>query len=73
MPGHLTRDTRTSAARVLGRACRLTRRYVSGEYLMTILAVLVSALHPEPGSRPARAVASCSPCNGRISISRLAR
>ncbi|MGA2827911.1 MAG: Clp protease N-terminal domain-containing protein [Streptosporangiaceae bacterium] len=56
MPGHLTRDTRTSAARVLGRACRLTRRYVSGEYLMTILAVLVSALHPEPGSRPARAV-----------------
>lgn len=56
MPRHLTRDTRTSVARVLGRACRLTRRYVSGEYLMTILAVLVSALHPEPGARPARAV-----------------
>jgi Clp amino terminal domain, pathogenicity island component len=52
MPGHLTRDTRTSLARALGQACRLTRRYVSGEHLMTVLA---SALHPGPG-RPARAV-----------------
>jgi hypothetical protein len=53
MTGHLTRDARTSAARVLGQACRLTRRYVSGEHLMT---VLVSALHPGRDLRPARAV-----------------
>ncbi len=50
MPGHLTRDTRTSAARALGHAGRLTRRYVSGEHLMT---VLVSALHPGRHPRPA--------------------
>ena len=53
MPGHLTRDARTSLARALGQACRLTRRYVSGEHLMT---VLVSALHPGQDPRPARAV-----------------
>ena len=53
MPGHLTRDARTSVARALGHACRLTRRYVSGEHLMTIL---VSALHPGQDPRPARAV-----------------
>ena len=54
MPRHLTRDTRTSLARVLGRACRLTRRYVSGEHLMTIFVSAVSALTQDP--RPARAV-----------------
>ena len=53
MPGHLVRDTRACLARVLGRACRLTRRYVSGEHLMTIL---VSALHRGQDPRPARAV-----------------
>ena len=53
MPGHLVRDTRTSLARALGHAGRLTRRYVSGEHLMT---VLVSALHPGQDPRPARAV-----------------
>ena len=55
MPGHLTRDIRTFLARALGHACRLTRRYVSGEHLMTIFVCAVSALHPGPG-RPARAV-----------------
>jgi hypothetical protein len=55
MPRHLARDTRTSLARALGHACRLTRRYVSGERLMTILVSAVSAVHPGPG-RPARAV-----------------
>ena len=53
MPGHLIRDTRTSLARALGHAYRLTRRYVSGERLMTIF---VSALHPRRDPRPARAV-----------------
>ena len=53
MPRHLTRDTRTSLARALGHAGRLTRRYVSGEHLMT---VLVSALHAGRDPRPARAV-----------------
>ncbi len=55
MPRHLTRDTRTSFARALTHACRLTRRYVSGEHLMTMLVSAVSALRPGPG-RPARAV-----------------
>jgi hypothetical protein len=55
MPSHLTRDTRTSLARALVRAGRLTRRYVSDEHLMTIFVSAVSALHPGPG-RPARAV-----------------
>jgi hypothetical protein len=55
MPRRLTRDTRTSLARALGHAGRLTRRYVSGEHLMTIFVSTVSALHPGPG-RPARAV-----------------
>jgi hypothetical protein len=55
MPRHLTRDTRTSLARALGHACRLTRRYVSGEHLMTMLGCAVSAVRPGPG-RPARAV-----------------
>jgi hypothetical protein len=55
MPRRLTRDTRTSLARALGHACRLTRRYVSGEHLMTMLVCAVSAVHPGPG-RPARAV-----------------
>jgi Clp amino terminal domain, pathogenicity island component len=55
MPRHLTRDTRTSLARALGHARRLTRRYVSGEHLMTMLVCAVSAVHPGPG-RPARAV-----------------
>jgi hypothetical protein len=55
MPRHLTRDTRTSFARALGHACRLTRRYASGEHLMTIFVSAVPALHPGPG-RPARAV-----------------
>jgi hypothetical protein len=55
MPRHLTRDTRTSLARALGHAGRLTRRYVSGEHLMTMLVCAVSAVHPGPG-RPARAV-----------------
>jgi hypothetical protein len=53
MPGHLTRDTRSSLARALRRAGRRTRHYVSGEHLRS---VLVSALHPGPGPRPARAV-----------------
>jgi hypothetical protein len=53
MPGHLTRDTRTSLARALGHACRRARRYVSGEHLMT---VLVSALYAGRDPRPARAV-----------------
>ncbi len=55
MPRHLTRVTRTFLARALGRACGRTRRYVSGEHLMTIFVCAVSALHPGPG-RPARAV-----------------
>ena len=57
MPGHLAQDigaTRASVARVLGHARRLTRRYVSGEHLMTIFVRAVSALHPGPGR--ARAV-----------------
>jgi hypothetical protein len=53
MPGHLTRDTRTSVAHALGNARRLTRRCVSGEHLMTIL---VSALHRGRDPRPARVV-----------------
>jgi hypothetical protein len=53
MPGHLTRDTRSSLARALRHAGRRTRHYVSGEHLM---AALVSALYPGPGPRPARAV-----------------
>ena len=53
MPRHLTRDTRAAVARALGHARRLTRRYVSGEHLMTIL---VSALHPGRDPRQARAV-----------------
>jgi hypothetical protein len=56
MPRHLTRDTRTSLARALRHACRLTHRYVSGEHLMTIFVSAVSALHPDPSGRPARAV-----------------
>ena len=40
MPRHLPRDTRTCLARALGHACRLTRRYVSGEHP-----------HAEPGKR----------------------
>ena len=55
MPRHLIRETRTSLARALGHASRLTRRYVSGEHLMTILVSAVPAVHPGPG-RPARAV-----------------
>ena len=55
MPRHLTRDTRACLARALGRVGRLTRRYVSGEHLMTILVCAVSAVRPGPG-RPARAV-----------------
>jgi len=55
MPSHLIRDTRTSCARALVRAGGLTRRYVSGEHLMTIFVSAVSAVHPGPG-RPARAV-----------------
>jgi Clp amino terminal domain, pathogenicity island component len=53
MPGHLTRDTRTSVARALGHAGSLTRRYVIGGHLMTVLASAVSAGR-DP--RPARAV-----------------
>jgi hypothetical protein len=53
MPGHPVRDTRASLARSPGHAGRLTRRYVSGEHLMT---VLVSALHAGRDPRPARAV-----------------
>ena len=53
MPRHLTRDTRSSLARTLRHAGRRTRHYISGEHLMF---VLVSALHPGPGPRPARAV-----------------
>ena len=55
MPRHLTLDTPTSVARALRHASRLTRRYLSGEHLMTILVCAVSALHPGPG-RTARAV-----------------
>ena len=55
MPRHLTRDTRASLARALRHACRLTRRHVSGEHLMTIFVSAVSAVHPGAG-RPARAV-----------------
>jgi len=55
MPRHLTRDARTSFARARRRASRLTRRYVTGERLMTIVVRAVSALRPGPG-RPARAV-----------------
>jgi hypothetical protein len=53
MPRHLTRDARTSVARALRHARRLTRRYVGGEHLMTIL---VSALYTGRDPRPARAV-----------------
>jgi Clp amino terminal domain, pathogenicity island component len=53
MPEHPTRHTRTSVARVLRRAGRRARRYVSGEHLVT---VLVSALHAGHDPRPARAV-----------------
>ena len=53
MPGHLVRDTRTSLARAVGHAGRLTRRHVSGEHLMT---VLVSAFYARRDPRPARAV-----------------
>ncbi len=53
MPRYRTRDTRTAIARALGHACRLTRGYVSGEHLMT---VLVSALYAGRDPRPARAV-----------------
>jgi len=53
MPRHLARDTRTPLARALRHACRLTRRHVSGEHLMT---VLVCAVHPGRDPRPARAV-----------------
>ena len=53
MPRHLIRDTRTCLARALGHACRLTRRYASGEHLMTIFA---SALYARRDPRPARAV-----------------
>jgi hypothetical protein len=53
MPRQLPRDARTSLARALGHARRLTRRYVSGEHLMTIL---ISALHAGRDPRPARAV-----------------
>jgi Clp amino terminal domain, pathogenicity island component len=53
MPRHLTRDTRTSLARALKHACRLTRRHLSGEHLVT---VLVSALYAGRDPRPARAV-----------------
>jgi hypothetical protein len=64
MPGHLTRDTRTSVARALGRTSRLTRRYVSGGHLMT---VLVSALHPRRDPQPARAVLhSCGATMGDV-------
>jgi Clp amino terminal domain, pathogenicity island component len=53
MPRKLTRDTRSSLARALRHAGKRIRHYVSGEHLM---ATLVSALHPGPGPRPARAV-----------------
>jgi hypothetical protein len=53
MPRHLARDTRIRLARALGHARRLTRRYASGEHLMTIF---VSALHARRDPRPARAV-----------------
>ena len=55
MPGRFTRDIRTSLARVLRHARRLTRCYISGEHLMIIFVRAVSALHPGPGP-PARAV-----------------
>jgi hypothetical protein len=53
----LTRMQRaaTSLARALRHGCRFTRRYVSGEHLMTMFVSAVSALRPGPG-RPARAV-----------------
>jgi hypothetical protein len=47
--------THMEPARALRHACRLTRRYLSGEHLMTIFVCAVSALRPGPG-RPARAV-----------------
>jgi hypothetical protein len=53
VPRHPTLDTRTSLARALGHACRLARRYVSGEHLMTILS---SAFYAGRDPRPARAV-----------------
>jgi hypothetical protein len=59
MPGHTrtslarTSLARTSLARALGHASRLTRRYLSGEHLMT---VLVSAVSAGRDPRPARAV-----------------
>jgi hypothetical protein len=53
MPRHMTRDTGTPLARALRHACRLTRRYISGEHLTTIL---ISTLHARRDPRPARAV-----------------
>ena len=53
MPGRLVRDTRASLARALRHAGRLTRRYASGEHLLT---VLVSAVYAGRDPRPARAV-----------------
>jgi hypothetical protein len=53
MPRHLTRYTGTPLARALRHACRLTRRYISGEHLTTIL---ICALHARRDPRPARAV-----------------
>jgi hypothetical protein len=53
MSRHLTRDGCSSLARALRHAGRRIRHYVSREHLM---AALVSALHPGPGPRPARAV-----------------
>ena len=44
---------RAALARALGHAGRLTRRYASGEHLLT---VLVSAVYAGRGPRPARAV-----------------
>ena len=55
MPRHPARDARAALARAVGPACRFTRRYLSGEHLMTIFVSAVSAVHPGPG-RPARAV-----------------
>jgi hypothetical protein len=53
MPRPLTPDTRTWLARALRHAARRARHCVSREHLM---AALISALHPGPGPRPARAV-----------------
>jgi hypothetical protein len=53
MPRHQARDIRNGLARALGHACRLARRYVSGEHLVTIL---VCAVHRGRDPRPARAV-----------------